>query len=171
MRLETNCSRMVGSLLVIRLAGCSSALDMAVSAVEGDGVTEADILKCQAVCLTNRAAAQKMLNRLPQAIQDCRSAIARDSGHVKAYVRATKYHLQRVETDQAHECLSGLNRDLLNADDAAEIKSIEAEMRDIRTNVGKLEEVPLSGVRPPRIPPFLLTLEFDPFVGRFAESV
>jgi tetratricopeptide (TPR) repeat protein len=120
---------------------CSSALDAAFSAVEGDGATKEEILKCQAVCLTNRAAAQKMLNRLPQAIEDCRAAMARDSGHVKAYIRATKYHLQRVETDQAQECLSGLSRDLLNADDAAEVKSAEAEMRDICAAVGKLEEV------------------------------
>lgn len=120
---------------------------------------EADILKCQAVCLTNRAAAQKMLNRLPQAIQDCRSAIARDSGHVKAYIRAARYHLQRVETDQARDCLSGLSRDLLNADDVAEIKSIEAEIYGISANMGKLEEVPTIQLSRPFLPYLVSRLE------------
>lgn len=113
------------------------------SAVEGEGITAAAILRCQAVCLTNRAAALKMLNRLPEAIEDCRSAMSRDRGHVKAHLRAAKYHLQRVETEQAHECLGSLSRDSLTADDSVEIGMIEAEMRQIRADMGKLDEVRL----------------------------
>lgn len=113
---------------------------------EGEGVTKADIFRCQAICLTNRAAALKMLNRLPEAIDDCHSAMARDRGHVKAYIRAAKYHLQRVETEQAHDCLKGLSQDLLTADESAEIRTVEGEIREIGADMGKLEEV-RSGIR------------------------
>ncbi len=104
-------------------------------------MTEAEIFRCQAVCLTNRAAALKMLNRLPEAIDDCRSAMTRDRGYVKAYTRAAKYHLQRAETDQAHACLENLSRDSLTEDDSAEIDRIEAEIRGLRADISKLDEV------------------------------
>ena len=120
---------------------CSSALESAKCVSAGEGVTEAEIFRCQAVCLTNRAAALKMLNRLPEAIDDCRSAMTRDRGYVKAYTRAAKYHLQRAETDQAHACLENLSRDSLTEDDSAEIDRIEAEIRGLRADISKLDEV------------------------------
>lgn len=104
-------------------------------------MTEAEIFRCQAVCLTNRAAALKMLNRLPEAIDDCRSAMARDRGYVKAYTRASKYHLQRAETEQAHACLEDLSLDTLTEDESAELERIEAEIREIRADMSKLDEV------------------------------
>ena len=114
---------------------------MATSAVAGEDVADAELRRCQAVCLTNRAAALKMLNRLPQAIRDCRSAMARDRGHTKAYIRAAKYHLQRAETEQARGCLDELAADSLTTEDQAEIAGIEHEMGEIRAGIGKMDQV------------------------------
>ena len=82
-----------------------------------------------------------MLNRLPEAIDDCRSAMGRDRGYVKAYIRAAKYHLQRAETEQAHACLEDLSHDSLTEDESAEIERIEAEIRALRADMSKLDEV------------------------------
>ena len=119
----------------------SSALEAAKRASEGEGVTVAEILRCRAICLTNRAAALKMLNRLPEALEDCRSAMAQDRGYVKAHTRAAKYHLQRAETEQAHDCLDGLSPGSLTQDESAEIETIETEIRKLRADMSKLEEV------------------------------
>lgn len=104
-------------------------------------MTTADICRCQAVCLTNRAAALKMLNRLPEALEDCRSAMARDRGYVKAYTRAARYHLQRAETEQARDCLQDLSQESLTAEESAEIEKIDAEIRELHADMSKLEQV------------------------------
>ena len=91
--------------------------------------------------MTNRAAALKLLNRLPEAIEDCRSAMTHDHTYVKAYTRAAQYHRQRAETEQAHECLENLSQQALTDDESAEIQSIEAEICVLRDSIRKLEEV------------------------------
>lgn len=82
-----------------------------------------------------------MLNRLPEALEDCRSAMTRDRGYVKAYTRAARYHLQRAEMEQAHDCLQDLSPESLTEEESAEIEKIDAEIRELHADMSKLEQV------------------------------
>jgi tetratricopeptide (TPR) repeat protein len=118
------------------VAHYSAALSTASSVGECDKVSTAEIDRCQAVCLTNRAAALKMTGQLCEAIRDCRAAMEHDPTYTKAFCRAAKYHLQRAETDQATECMEAAQTSC--AEEDQEIVELRQSREQIRAEMDEI---------------------------------